>query len=225
MKMQRMFGRTIVGVLVFGLGLPGGCLFVKGAETESVAEPVLRSQAGVDADAEGTRLTRLLKEASLSPGVSEVAKLAQLGSSESVLTAHVRSSERAYRLRPEDIAYLQAQKVPDAVVTAMIERGAELRAQRPPAAPTVAPVVWPTPPTAVAVQVEPEWRSRPPESTLIVIGSSSLQRGLSYRNYYYSPRKFFSSRPYGGLYASFGNYARPYPGPYPHHSRGRYACY
>lgn len=224
MKTKRMLGRASLGALIMGLGLLWGRFTTQGSEAEAAGEPVIGSAVAVDRESADSRLARLLKEASLSPGVSEVAKLTELGTSESVLITHVRSSDRAYRLRPEDMAYLRAQKVPDAVISVMIERGAEVRAQRPPMPQVITPVPVAVAGSASVVQVMPGPQFRTSESTLIVIGSSSLKRGLSYRNYYYSPRNYFSSRPYGGLYASFGSYGRPDWGSWSDRGRGYHAC-
>jgi len=173
-----------------------------------------------------SRLARLLKEASLSQGVVEVTRLAELGSDNSVLLAQVRGSDTAYKLRPEDIAHLRDHSVPDSVITAMIERGAELRARTPPVPPPApaVPVVQ-APPSSTVTYVPAEKTCRiQPASTLVIIGRSSLRSGLSYRNYYYSPRHYFSSRPYNSVYASFGNYALNYRNPTYRWGRGYPVC-
>ncbi|MCU0771033.1 MAG: hypothetical protein MUE94_04570 [Verrucomicrobia bacterium] len=225
MKASRIINRAILGVLALGLGVSFGQTASELAEAVSVSKPAVPSTPADKPSVDDSRLSRLLKEASLSAGVSEVVKLAESGTNVSVLTAHVRNADHAYRLRPEDVAHLRQHEVPDAVITAMIERGAELRAQRLPLSPFPANAsIVASVPSRVATIV-PAVRSSEPESTLVVIGSSGLKQGLSYRNYYYSPRNYFASRPYGGRYASFGHYARPYdPGPGCYAGHGRRAC-
>jgi len=177
-------------------------------------------------DLQDSRLARLLKEASFSQGVVEVTRLAELGTDTSVLLAQVRGSDTAYKLRPEDIAHLRDHSVSDSVITAMIERGAELRARTPPVPPPVPAVpVVKAPSSSTVTYVPPEMPCRvQPASTLVIIGRSSLRSGLSYRNYYYSPRHYFSSRPYNSIYASFGNYALDYRGPTYRWGRGDRVC-
>lgn len=155
---------------------------------------------------EDNRLARLLREASFSPGVSEVAKMAQAGTDVSVLTAHVLKSDTPYKLRAEDLAHLRTHEVPDSVITAMIERGAEVRAEKRWRSDLPQPA--PVPPAPTVTVVRAAKPPLPPVSTVTVIGRSDIDRGLSYRNYYYSPRNYHSPWRYGSVYASYGNYVR-----------------
>jgi len=153
---------------------------------------------------DNSRLARLLAEARYSAGVREVARMADSGVDTTILTAHVIGSEIPYKLRVEDVTHLRESGVPDSVITAMIDRGTELRSKASPAP----RVQWvdPAPPAPTVVFVPAPRPPPAPASTVTVIGGSNIQRGLSYRNYYYSYCNYRSPRTYGSVYASFGNY-------------------
>ena len=63
------------------------------------------------------------------PGVDEILKMMQAGVSTQVMLNYVENSPIPYRLDPADIITLKQQAVPDDVTTAMLKRGAALRAQ------------------------------------------------------------------------------------------------
>lgn len=63
----------------------------------------------------------------LSPGVSEVVRMAQSGVSEEVIEAYVENSPTAFSLNPDEIIYLRDLGISDKVITGMIDHGKLLR--------------------------------------------------------------------------------------------------
>ena len=170
---------------------------------------VLAEDAGIQPrHMNNPRLARLLEEARLSPGVLDVARLTELEAGVDVLTAYVTNSVTAYKLRAEDVAYLKKSEVPDSVITAMMERGASLRAEQAPA--ETLPVYAPVPaPTVVYVPAFSQVVRTPP-STVTVIGSSDLEQGISTRYRYYRAawNTGYYGR-YGSTYGYYGSGVRP----------------
>ena len=213
MKMNENPGPVSVGAMVVALGVSLACASTELSDMESTAADTgNRASAGARVS-DDLVLARLLKEASLSPGVIDVASMADRGIDAALLTAHVEHSDKFHRLRPDDIAYLRDHEVPDTVIAAMMKRGAELRVERasrpqPPPAPWAVPGETPKVVTIVAAAKPP----KPPVSTVTVIGRSDLNQGLSYRGHFYSPRNFYSGT-YGRAYSSYTGYSR-YAPPY-----------
>lgn len=58
----------------------------------------------------------------LSPGVAEIAQMAQSGVSEEILLKYIEHSKLTYHLTAEEIVYLKDIGVPDSVISAMIDR-------------------------------------------------------------------------------------------------------
>lgn len=63
----------------------------------------------------------------LSPGASEIAKLAQAGVDQSVMLTFINNSPNTFRLEADDIVYLNDIGLPPEVVSAMINRDQQLR--------------------------------------------------------------------------------------------------
>ena len=154
-------------------------------------------------------------EVYLSPGVAEVIKLSQSQISPDVVKSYVKSSSVSYALTADEVIQLRKTGVPDEVVTAMMNRGAELRQQAPaprqaqpseypgaqPTQPNVAvtagPVIAPyAPPTYIRTVVEPTYVYADPYP-------------YSYSYPYYYPSTSFSF----GFGIPFGHY-----GHYPYRS-------
>jgi hypothetical protein len=204
---NQILRRAVGGVTVVAL--------LAGVNRTAAEEPDPGSTSGLDCEAvvaapevnDGTRLARLLKEASLAPGVGDVVRLVRSGTDTSVVIAHVQASDHTFKLRPEDIEHLNDHGVPDSIVASMIVRRAELRAQAPQVRPH-SPVIHPPQPV-IAETVKfvraPTPQKSPQSSSVTVIGRSDLQRGLSYRNHFYSARNFYSGT-YGRAYASYNRY-------------------
>lgn len=210
MKTNRILCRAALGMLMVAVSVRLAQATEDGDDAAPTGgEPQCGNGGTMTPVLDNSRLARLLKDASLSRGVTEVTRMAESGTDESVLLAQVRNSDTPYNLRSEDIAHLREHNVSDSVITAMIERGGELRARVPPTPPPVptVPVVQAQASSTVTYVPAVKPCTVRPASTLIIIGRSNLRSGLSYRNYYYSPRRYFSSTPYNSVYASFGNYA------------------
>lgn len=222
MKMKRILCRANVGMLMVVLSTPFAHASNESAEGAKDVTGIEGIASADSSPLENPRLARLLKEASLSPGVNEVAQMAESGVGDSVLMAQAQNSDKLLKLRPDDIVHLRNHDVPDLVVAAMIERGAELRARRALTPPPHQPVqvLLPKPATVVTVvALRPQPRSTP-ASTLTIIGRSGSRRGLSYRNFYDTRRSHFTTRPYRGVYTSYGNYSHRYRASY----RGSLGC-
>lgn len=202
MNMNGMLGRAGWGVMTVALSIslahasaeaPGGAL---------TSDDVAASHAEPCTPQKEPRLARLLREASFSPGVSDVIRMTKSGTDTPILIAHVQASDHAYKLRPEDIFHLNNNEVPDSVIASMIVRGAELRAKEPPVPPSapLAPAQQPCVSAKVSLVSSGNRTVPRPASTVTVIGRSDLRRRLSNRNHSYSSRNFYN-----------GIYGRGYP--------------
>jgi len=206
----------ILGPMIPAVVLAAGMTLAIQALGEEAGAPVAdgesASPASRDPASKGrTRLARLLKEASLSPGVVDVGRLGAADAGELVLLAYVNHSETAYRLRAEDITYLREHAVPDSIIAAMIERGAILRERQTSAAPAPQPVppvqniihAAPQPANTVVFIPAPASVPAQPVSTVTVIGRSYPRRGLSRWN-----RPYVYSRPgqWRNNYPSYSTY-------------------
>ncbi len=88
---------------------------------------------------------------SYSPGVSEIVKMIDAKVDPQVVKAFIKNSQVAYNPTASEIIELKKAGVPDDVLTAMIQRGAEVRAQAPSTQPppyAPAPTYAPAPATA-----------------------------------------------------------------------------
>ncbi len=63
------------------------------------------------------------------PGMTEIVKMQESGLEPAVIQSYIENSSIAYRPSADDLVYLHDNKVPSSLVTALIKRGAELRAQ------------------------------------------------------------------------------------------------
>ena len=209
MKLDMMLCWSSVAALSLSLALPHTRASSSEPSTEESEGKVVVSGGSEEAPAvDNPRLAKLLKQASFASGVNDVAEMAEQGIDESVLSAHVLNSEATQRLRAEDIAHLRKYGVPDDIVGLMIERRAENRerqAREASEAKASAPAQQANQAPTVTIVPGPS-RLTSPASTVTVIGRSDLDRGLSYRRYYYSPRNYYSPRRTGSIYGSFGNY-------------------
>lgn len=212
MNMNGILSPACVGMLAVAFGISFAHASSESGQVEPMSSRVKQPQVTRSENGKEARLAKLLKEASFSPGVAAVAKMARSGTDTSILIAHVQASDIAYKLRPEDIVHLNENDVPDSVIASMIVRGAEVRAQTPPLPQPVQQVQAPSPSASATVVFVPAPQPvfRAPASTVTVIGGSHASRGLSYRSHYYSARNFYSGT-YGRTYASYGSYS--YYGP------------
>jgi hypothetical protein len=65
----------------------------------------------------------------LSPGVAEIVRMQESGLEGPVIQAYIENSTVLYRANADDLVYLHEHQVAPALITALIKRGAELRAQ------------------------------------------------------------------------------------------------
>jgi len=91
-------------------------------------------------------LAAFADDVKLTPGVADIVKLCEAKVGATVVVAFVENSPVAYNPGPDEIVYLRKQGVPDEVVAAMLQHGAELRRQSTEAAVTP-PSLVPTPQT------------------------------------------------------------------------------
>ena len=126
MKTMRIPDRMLFGVaMAVGAafsGMASEAYNREGASFTSVAPDRVQAVAAADVN---PRLARLLKEASFSPGIIEVARLAEQGADTEMLLAHVRASDKAYQLRAEDMAHLKECAVPEVLMSAAVDPTAE----------------------------------------------------------------------------------------------------
>jgi len=208
MNVNGILGRASLGVMAVALSVCFAHASTEAASTTLSSNGAPANDTARSAAQEETRLAKLLKEASFSPGVSDVVRMTRSGTDTSILIAHVQASDHAYKLRPEDVVHLNDNEVPDSVIASMIVRGAAVRSQIPPVPPAVQPVP-PSQPCAspTAIFVSAPKRSVPrPASTVTVIGRSYGTRGVSYRNHFYSARNVYSGT-YGRGYSVYDRYS------------------
>ena len=129
--------------------------------------------------------------------------MSEAGADAAVIQAYVENSPVAYNLRAEEIIYLKDHGISTTIITAMIQRGAKLREQAPPAQAAAEPGQ-PLPPAVTAT--EPVQTTAPAYSAspTYVYPSESA----SYPNYAYNYPNYY---PYYPWYPTFGLYfSRPY---------------
>ena len=164
-----------------------------------------------------------------SEGVAEVAKMRAANVDVPVVQSFVENSPTPYRLSADDIVYLHEHSVEPAIITAMIKRGAELRAQAlqktpSPAVPQQPVVVSSTPAQPIIVN--------PPATTVVYPAYDYSYPGYSYNSwsywnhpgYRYWPSFSLSySLPIGGYRShNYGhyNYSAPRGGGFSHAGGG-----
>lgn len=190
----------------------------------------------IHADEESPTVSAILEKhartAQLTPALEEVVKLTKAGVAESVTLAYVQSSPTAYSLDAQDVVKLQQQGVSAPVITAMMQRGDELRRAQ-------ADTKKATQPTAV-VQASPHpapvtYSSTPiyPASTVSVTYFGSRPYDPScYPGYYgygryYAPAYYsYTPRYYGhGYYGSRASYGPGFVGVWGGYRGGFYGGY
>ena len=215
MNTSRISLTALCGALAGFSALP---LFGQAPDTQNPA-PVSVAQS------QGARVPRF------SAGLDDIVKLTKARVDESVILAYVQASRVAYRPNAQEIIRLREAGVSGPVITAVVERGAELRRQTAEVAKAVKPVapppakVQPREPTPVApaassptVFVAPDWNSTAP-STVVYTGYPTYRypgwygySGWSYPGYYGSYP--YSCYPrYSGWY-SYGSCYPRYGGSY-----------
>jgi hypothetical protein len=153
-----------------------------------------------------------------------VVKLAQSGVDASVILAYIKNSSGPFQPSAEEILRLRDLGISSAVLTAMLERGGELRRQAPPAPPVSYPgysLVAPAPATQSAAtyaeSVPVEAGSTEPASSVAYIGASyPVYTYPYYSTYWYYPWSYCGYYPY----RYWGHYPYRYCGYYPYHRSG-----
>jgi hypothetical protein len=108
------------------------------------APPAIRSVTVTASAAEPSEKQSAAEKPSVttnSPGIAEILKMAQAGVSKDVMKAYVERSSIAYDPSPEELIALKERLVADEIVTALLKRGAEVRAQTPTNRPVAAPAI------------------------------------------------------------------------------------
>jgi len=200
-----------------------GAQAVPGAAKESVAPKPTASAATKEEIAE--RFNAIHS----SPTIKEIVRLSEAGTDLAVIQAYVESSSPGYRPKAEEIIYLHEHRVPSAVITALIQRGAQPREQpevnvaAQPAAETPAPATAnPASPQPTVKYVAPvanaSYGYSSPNVIYVPYSGYSIYNSCYPRSYYpYYSRPYFSSSwgyPYGyggygyhGGYGHYGGYA------------------
>jgi len=158
-----------------------------------------------------SELLEIFKKPRFSAAGEQVVKLVRSGADANVIQSYVRNLQVAYRLSADEIIHLRSQGVSNPVISAMIERGAELSNQTLKSQPLPAQQPQPSPVTTTygAAPTVTTYTAPQPVSTVTYIGS-----GYSYYNY---PRYCY---PYY-YHVSYPRYWYGYPWTY-HYSRPRH---
>jgi hypothetical protein len=143
-----------------------------------------------------------------SAGINDVVNLVQSGVEDSVVIAFIKSSSVAFQPSADEILKLRGLGISSPAITAMLERGGELRRQAPATPPVAypgynpsapAPAAQPAPTYAETTAAEPV--SAEPVSSVVYIGSSYPAYTYPYYNYYsYYPWGWYYPFSYCGYY-------------------------
>ena len=157
-----------------------------------------------DATRDNSKLLEILKAPRISPATEEVVKLTESGADSTVIQSYVENSQAAYRLNADEIIYLHNHGVTDAIVSAMIQRGAALSDQAVVSQITTYAQPQPSVTTTYASEPAPTTYTAPqPVSTVTFIGTGYP--------YYYYPNYYSVSYPYYWYgYPWSHYYSRPY---------------
>ncbi len=145
----------------------------------------------------------------ISPGVMDLVKMSDAGMDSAVIKSFVENSSTGYSLKTDEIIYLHNHGIPDSIITTMIQRGGELRAQTAPAK-----AVNPAPQTASTAYVysgNPSYVYTSPSSYVGYPAYSYCYPGSYYYGspYYWPPVGFsfsFGSSGYHSHYGGGGSY-------------------
>ena len=174
----------------------------------------------------------------LSAGLPEIVKMHKAGVDASVLMAYVRNSPVAYHPSAKEIIYLRDQGLSSELISAMLQRGGDLRdraaeAQReersratpPPAAPPAAPApASPPPQTATAPVVVYANAPYPTYPTYVNYAAAYSYASPAYYNYGYC-RPYYRSCYYPSYYGGYSSGCYPRYGLSVGYSSGCYPRY
>ena len=160
--------------------------------------------------------TSTSRSSQLAPALEEVVKLSKAGVSDAVTLAYVQSSGMSYSLDAQDVLRLQEQGVSPQVVTAMLQRGGEVRrateainqaqalanASKPQPATTTVTTPTPVVETAPASTVSVTYFGSRPSSYYPSYANNGPGLGYYYPAYY-APR-YYGNYGYCGPRVGFG---------------------
>ncbi len=190
----------------------GACM-VAGASAQEVPGPVTgttmlvpkqlnAAKADAAAKSDANTAQRADAAAPRSAGVDEILKMVQSGVSVEVTKAFIENSPVAYQLTAADVVALKAHAVPDEIVTAMIKRGAALRAEASQSS---------SPNSAVALPLDRTSGALDPESYEY------------FQHYYLYPRTLAAANQ--RLYCPPPGYSRSLPYPYAYYGPAPYGFF
>src|ERR1051326_7837229 len=144
------------------------------------------------------------KKPYLSPGVAEVVRMHEAGLDAPVIQAYIENSTILYRVNADDLVYLHEHQIAPALITALIKRGAELRAQAAQAQKESQNQAAQAQATASPTVAAPAYTAPAQPSTPIYVQSYPSDAYATYPAYSYaSPIYYASSYPSFG-YRPFG---------------------
>jgi hypothetical protein len=165
-----------------------------------------------------------------SPAVSDVVKMVDAKVDSSVIKAFIQNSTTTFTPSASELIALKNHGVPDEILTAMLQRGAEVRSQiaqslhrPPPAAPTYA-----SPSTAPSMAPEASYESYPSDYASYGAQYADYSYGYPYGysypyNYWWYNYSYPYYSYYWPYYAHYGHYYSHYGhGYYHHHGDGQY---
>jgi hypothetical protein len=154
-----------------------------------------------------------LQAPTFSGGIGDVVKLAQSGVTDSVIVAYIKNSPGPFQPNADEVLRLHDLGISSAVITAMLERGAELRRQAASMPPAGYPAYGPPGPSSdtQAPTSYVETASAEPASSVVYIGSSYPVYTYPYYSYYW--------------YYPYGYYPYGYCGYHPYYRSGYYSRY
>ena len=172
--------------------------------------------ASVSAPRESNLIERL-KAASISAPLREIVQMFDSGINPTVIQAYVESSSIAYQPNGDEIIYLHEHGIPSSIISAMILRGASLRAQTAAAQSEATAQADAPAPASASTSPPPS-----PVPNLAEVLSPTYDSSSSPIYVYASPGYAYGAYPsYGYVYSTPYFYSRPYVafGGYHHFSR------
>jgi len=179
------------------------------------------AQNGVEANLDATRSSAPVPR--FSPGIPEILKMIDAKVDIEVIKAYIKNSLVAYNPQPSEIIALKDRGVPNEVLTVLIQRGGELRAQAPaqPArAPAIAPPYDSGTPYVYGSQPGMPYETAYPDYGYSYPSYPSLYSYYSYGYPYYGYSSWYWPSFYFGYYPYHGYHHYGYGYGYGHHYSG-----
>ena len=188
-----------------------GALVGGGQAVATQAAAATTETPSATADAQGRRSSSNEKTGGrrFSRGLDDIVKLVKTNVAESVVLAFIRNSPVAYRPGADEVIELRELGFSDPVLTAMLERGRELRqaaariaATAPPPIVYYVPTAYPPSSPTVVYASYPTSTSYPP---VVSYGYVPRYSYPSYYRYSYYPRSYYTYYPHRGFSFGFGH--------------------